>query len=124
MGSGKGSPEFWVAVVKPGRILFEIAGVPEAVAREALRLASHKLPVKTRFVVKGQEEKQFMKKMEEIRQQSSENLLKQVDELKKELFDLRFQQATGNLENPARIREIRKTIARIKTVLTERQNNA
>lgn len=62
--------------------------------------------------------------MEEIRQQSSENLLKQVDELKKELFDLRFQQATGNLENPARIREIRKTIARIKTVLTERQNNA
>ena len=65
-----------------------------------------------------------MKKMEEIRQQSSENLLKQVDELKKELFDLRFQQATGNLENPARIREIRQTIARIKTVLTERQNNA
>ena len=65
-----------------------------------------------------------MKKMEEIRQQSSENLVKQVDELKKELFDLRFQQATGNLENPARIREIRKTIARIKTVLTERQNNA
>lgn len=65
-----------------------------------------------------------MKKMEEIRQQSSENLLKQVDELKKELFDLRFQQATGNLENPARIREIKKTIARIKTVLTERQNNA
>ena len=65
-----------------------------------------------------------MKKMEEIRQQSGENLLKQVDELKKELFDLRFQQATGNLENPARIREIRKTIARIKTVLTERQNNA
>ena len=65
-----------------------------------------------------------MKKMEEIRQQSSENLLKQVDELKKELFDLRFQQATGNLENPARIRQIRKTIARIKTVLTERQNNA
>ena len=62
--------------------------------------------------------------MEEIRRQSSENLLKQVDELKKELFDLRFQQATGNLENPARIREIRKTIARIKTVLTERQNNA
>ena len=62
--------------------------------------------------------------MEEIRQQSSENLLKQVDELKRELFDLRFQQATGNLENPARIREIRKTIARIKTVLTERQNNA
>ena len=47
MGSGKGSPEFWVSVVKPGRVMFEIAGVPEDVAKEALRLASHKLPIKT-----------------------------------------------------------------------------
>ena len=46
MGSGKGSPEYWVAVVKPGRVMFEIAGVSEEVAREALRLASHKLPIK------------------------------------------------------------------------------
>ncbi|MBQ8929624.1 MAG: 50S ribosomal protein L16 [Oscillospiraceae bacterium] len=50
MGSGKGSPEYWVAVVKPGRVMFEIAGVPEETAREALRLASHKLPCKTKFV--------------------------------------------------------------------------
>lgn len=50
MGSGKGSPEYWVAVVKPGRVLFEIAGVPEDVAREAMRLAGHKLPCKTKFV--------------------------------------------------------------------------
>ncbi|MCP8618039.1 50S ribosomal protein L16 [Salirhabdus salicampi] len=50
MGSGKGAPEGWVAVVKPGKIMFEIAGVSEEVAREALRLASHKLPVKTKFV--------------------------------------------------------------------------
>lgn len=50
MGSGKGSPEYWVAVVKPGRVLFEIAGVSEELAREAMRLASHKLPVKTKFV--------------------------------------------------------------------------
>ena len=50
MGSGKGAPEYWVAVVKPGRIMFEIAGVSEEVAREAMRLASHKLPVKTKFV--------------------------------------------------------------------------
>lgn len=55
MGSGKGSPEYWVAVVKPGRILFEIAGVSEDDAREALRLAAHKLPIKTKFVVRGQE---------------------------------------------------------------------
>ncbi|MGJ9384547.1 50S ribosomal protein L16 [Salipaludibacillus neizhouensis] len=50
MGSGKGAPEGWVAVVKPGKILFEIAGVSEEVAREALRLASHKLPIRTKFV--------------------------------------------------------------------------
>jgi large subunit ribosomal protein L16 len=52
MGSGKGSPEYWVAVVKPGRIMFEIAGVNEDVAREAIRLAQFKLPMKTRFVVR------------------------------------------------------------------------
>ncbi len=52
MGSGKGAPEFWVAVVKPGRVLFELTGVAENVAREALRLAGHKLPCKTKFVKK------------------------------------------------------------------------
>lgn len=52
MGSGKGSPEYWVAVVKPGRILFELAGVSEEIAREAFRLAAHKLPVKTKFVTR------------------------------------------------------------------------
>ena len=52
MGSGKGSPEYWVAVVKPGRVMFEIGGVSEELAREALRLASHKLPVKCKFVRK------------------------------------------------------------------------
>lgn len=50
MGSGKGSPEYWVAVVKPGRVMFEIAGVPEETAREALRLAANKLPIKCKFV--------------------------------------------------------------------------
>ena len=52
MGSGKGAPESWVAVVKEGKIMFEVAGVPEEVAREALRLASHKLPVKTKIIKK------------------------------------------------------------------------
>ena len=55
MGSGKGAPEYWVAVVKPGRVLFEIKGVPEESAREALRLASHKLPLKTKFIMKAPE---------------------------------------------------------------------
>ncbi|MEJ8751778.1 50S ribosomal protein L16 [Lagierella sp. ICN-221743] len=52
MGSGKGNPEYWVAVVKPGRVLFEMAGVPEDVAREAMRLAAHKLPIKTKFIAR------------------------------------------------------------------------
>ena len=54
MGSGKGAPEGWVAVVQPGRVMFEVGGVSEEVAREALRLAAHKLPVKTRFARKGE----------------------------------------------------------------------
>ncbi|MGE1062384.1 50S ribosomal protein L16 [Megasphaera paucivorans] len=55
MGKGKGAPEYWVAVVKPGRVLFEMNGVTEEVAREAMRLAGHKLPIRTKFVKKGQE---------------------------------------------------------------------
>ena len=55
MGSGKGSPEYWVAVVKPGRVMFEIAGVDEAVAREAMRLAANKLPIKCKFVTKEEQ---------------------------------------------------------------------
>ena len=57
MGSGKGSPEYWVAVVKPGRVLFEVAGIEESVAREALRLASNKLPVKCKIVKREETEK-------------------------------------------------------------------
>jgi len=56
MGSGKGSPEYWVAVVKPGRVMFEIGGVPEETAREALRLAGYKLPIKTRFMKREAEQ--------------------------------------------------------------------
>ena len=55
MGSGKGSPEYWVAVVKPGRVMFEMSGVAPEVAREAMRLAGHKLPIKTKFVIKSEE---------------------------------------------------------------------
>ena len=56
MGSGKGSPEYWVAVVKPGRIMFEIGGVSEELAREAMRLAANKLPIKCKFVVKAEQD--------------------------------------------------------------------
>ncbi|MBQ7760989.1 MAG: 50S ribosomal protein L16 [Clostridia bacterium] len=58
MGSGKGSPEYWVAVVKPGRVMFEMDGVSEEIAREAMRLAMHKLPIKCKFVTKEQTEEE------------------------------------------------------------------
>jgi large subunit ribosomal protein L16 len=57
MGKGKGNPEFWVAVIKPGRIMFELEGVPKEVAKEAMRLASHKLPLKTKFIASLKGEK-------------------------------------------------------------------
>ncbi len=57
MGSGKGAPEYWCAVVKPGRVLFEMKGVPEETAREALRLASHKLPIKSKFIKREDDQK-------------------------------------------------------------------
>lgn len=57
MGSGKGSPEFWVAVVKPGRIMFEMSGVPQEVAKEAMRLAAQKLPIKTKFITRDEDYK-------------------------------------------------------------------
>ena len=56
MGKGKGAPEYWVAVVKPGRVMFELAGVDEETAREAMRLAKHKLPIKTKFITKAEQE--------------------------------------------------------------------
>ena len=56
MGKGKGAPEYWVAVVKPGRVMFELAGVDEETAREAMRLAQHKLPIKTKFITKAEQE--------------------------------------------------------------------
>ena len=95
MGSGKGTLEYWAAVVKPGRVMFEIAGVPEETAREALRLAMHKLPCKCKIVSRADLE------------------------AKKELFNLRFQNATNQLDNTSRIKEVRKNIARIQTMITE-----
>ena len=74
MGSGKGSPEYWVAVVKPGRVMFEIGGVPEDTAREALRLAANKLPIKCKFVTKEETEAEFVMKASEIREMTAAEL--------------------------------------------------
>ena len=118
MGSGKGSPEYWVAVVKPGRVMFEIAGVPEETAREAMRLAMHKLPIKCKFVSK---ETGAVMKVKEIRELSEMELDKKLVELKQELFNLRFQLAVNKLDNPTRIGAVKKEIAIVKTVQRERE---
>jgi len=112
MGSGKGAVDCWVAVVKPGRVMFEIAGVPEEDAREALRLAMHKLPCKCKIIAKAD--------VEELKTKSDAELAQELVAAKKELFNLRFQNATNQLDNTARIKEVRRNIARIQTVITEK----
>ncbi len=114
MGSGKGNPEYWVAVIKPGRVMFEMAGVDEELAREAMRLAAHKLPVKTKFVVEGR-----AVKTTELRNHTYRELAAKLDEAKEELFNLRFQMATNQLDNTSRLGQVRHEVARIKTVMRE-----
>ena len=111
MGSGKGTLEYWVAVVKPGRVMFEISGVSEDVAKEALRLATHKLPCKCN------------KYVEDLKTKSAAELSQELVAAKKELFNLRFQNATNQLDNTARIKEVRRNIARIQTVMTANLKN-
>ena len=113
MGSGKGSPEGWVAVIKPGRVMFELAGVPEPLAKDALRLAAMKLPIRTKIVSR----EATSLKARELRDLPVEALEQKLAEPRHELFNLRFQSATGALENPARIRLAKREIARVLTVL-------
>ena len=109
MGKGKGNLECWVAVVKPGRVMFEISGVPEETAREALRLATHKLPCKCKIVSRA-----------DLKAKSAAELNEELVAAKKELFNLRFQNATNQLDNTSRIKEVRKNIARIQTVIAQK----
>ena len=118
MGSGKGNPEHWVAVVKPGRVMFELSGVPEPTAREAMRLAMHKLPIKTQLRrASGRD----MSTAKELRELNDTELEHRLGEAKEELFNLRFQNATGQLDNIARLPQVRREIARIETLLRERE---
>ena len=96
MGSGKGNPEGWVAVVKPGRVMFELAGVDEELAKDALRLAGHKLPIRTKFV---RREGAGGVKGSEVHNLKDAELLERLRQAKEEHFGLRFQHATGELEN-------------------------
>ena len=97
MGSGKGSPEGWVCVIKPGRVMFELAGVPEPLAKEALRLAGQKLSVK----IEGREERgrALLTRASDLRDLTDDELEHRLAERRQELFNLRFQSVTGALEN-------------------------
>ena len=117
MGSGKGTPEYWVAVVKPQRVMFEIAGVPEEIAREALRPATS-CPSRRRSLPAPRKQVSKMK-ANEIRKMNAEQLNEKLTGLKKDLFMLRMQHATNQLDNPVKIREVKHDIARVKTVLAE-----
>ena len=121
MGSGKGAPEFWAARVKPGRILFELDGVPVLVAKEALALGAAKLPIKTRFVSRvGAEGEGASHEGNCLRPKTDDELKAELGNLRKEAFNLRFQKAGGQLGKTGRVRQVRRDIARIKTVLGEK----
>ena len=111
MGKGKGSPEYYACRVKPGRIIFEVDGVSEEIAREALYKASAKLPIKTKFIVGN------MKNKKENRKLTKDQSIKKIASLKKDLFNIRFKKINNQIQNSAEYSEIKKNIARIYTNL-------
>ena len=121
MGSGKGSPEYWVAVIKRGRVLFEMSGVTPDLAKEAMRKAAHKLPIRTRLVLREELAGESERRPPPLRQMTLTELREQLEKDRQELFNLRFQAATQQLENPRRVREVRRNIARLLTLLHERE---
>jgi len=128
MGSGKGAPDHWVAVVKPGRILYEIQGVPEELAREAMRLAAQKLPIKTKFVTRADLEGGIVMKrkeqLDQLREMTLEELNDQADALKESLFRLKFRKSLGVGETISDIRREKRTLARVYTMIAEKSNEA
>ena len=140
MGKGKGAPEFWVAVVKPGRILFEMEGVPEAEAREAMRLASHKLALPTQFVSRvkrrhsGLWSGDVMKLEKDKTMEVAGRENAGMDGRRAEDSGTRVFRPTvpaevpdgerANGEHLTAVRELRKGIAKVKTLLRERQEGA
>eukprot|EP00897_Mesotaenium_endlicherianum_P000838 jgi/Mesen1/10755/ME000904S10096 len=114
MGKGKGNPEFWAAVVEPGRIIFECDGVTPETAKEAMELAAQKLPIKTKFV-KTQE---FNKSLKDL---NATDLKARIQEDQLRLKKLEFAHAISPLENPMNIRGLRRDIARLKTELKKKE---
>ncbi len=118
MGKGKGPPEHWVAVVKPGRVMFEMAGVDLATATEAMKLAAHKLPIQDeiRNACGGT---LMARRGEKYREMTPNELEIQQNELGEQIFRLRFQLSTGQAEGLKKLREAKRDLARVKTLLRE-----
>jgi len=115
MGSGKGAVEYYVAVVKPGRIIFEISGVTEDIAREAMRKAGHKLPINYQICNEAH------MSINDLRELSIGELEDKVTELKKELMESRFSLATSQIEDTSIFKKIKKQIAQANTVLNQKK---
>src|SRR6202161_3358063 len=128
MGKGKGAPDHWVAVVRPGKVLFEMEGVSPDIAAEAMRLASNKLPLKTRFVMRHdvkvaavvKQRRRRAMETEKIRNLNDEELVRQEKQSAEQLFRLRFQMKLGQNEGVKKLRDLRQDVARIKTIARER----
>ena len=120
MGSGKGNPELWVAVVKPGRILFELSFPNEEQARIALNKAIQKLPIKARVVTR-EETLLMARKTADLAEMNLGDLIDELRETKQEALNLRFRNATGQLDNTAEMKRVRRQIARINTFIRQRE---
>ena len=120
MGKGKGPLESWVAVIRPANVLFEVDGVTEAVARESMRLAATKLPIKTKFISRHHDWVDMKKtQRKELKEKTAgRNCWPKSRDLRQEMFNLRLQQASAQLEKPARLRTLRRDIARIETQIS------
>ena len=118
MGNGKGNPEYWVAEIQPGKVLYEMDGVDEVLAREAFRLAAAKLPIETTFVTRLVGESEM--KAIDLRAKGAAELQEELVALLKEQFSLRMQLATQQLANSAQLGRVRRDIARVRTVMREK----
>ena len=117
MGSGKGNPEGWVAVVKPGRVMFELAGVDEELAKDAMRLAGPQ--------ASDQDQVRLPRgsgrvKASDVHALNDQELVERLRDAREEAFNLRFRHATGELENTSRIGGARRDVARLLTVARQR----
>ncbi len=120
MGKGKGAPEEWVAVIRPGKILFEMEGVDRATALAAMRLAAHKLPIRTKFV--GREDGGVTDmKAQKVRDLDEHEIKQQLKEMDEQMFRLQFQMSMGQMEGLKKVRQMKKDRARIFTILRERE---